>query len=84
MGALKPANGVVSQAFGNKARVQAAVVAALIDGTGGTVNDILENLADGTTYANDHAKIENNFADLAAKVNAILTALKDAGIMASS
>lgn len=52
-----------------------ADITALTDNTGGTADNTLANLADGTTYANDHATIENNFADLAAKVNEILTAL---------
>lgn len=60
-----------------------AAITSLTDSTGGTANDTLENLADGTTYATDHPKIENNFADLAAKVNAILAALRAAGIIAT-
>lgn len=63
------------------ASTPAAVVAALTDNSAGTANDTLQALADGTTYATDVAAIRNNFADLAAKVNAILTALKNAGLM---
>ncbi len=79
MPGLIPANGIVKQAFGNGAPQQGATVAdpdaltsaALTDSTGGTANTTLENLADGAVYANDHAKIENNFADLAAQCNAL-------------
>lgn len=48
--------------------------AVLTDNTAGTADNILQALADGVTYANDVAAIRNNFADLAAKVNAILAA----------
>lgn len=47
-------------------------VVALTDNTAGTANDTLQALADGTTYANDVAAIRNNFADLAAKINALI------------
>lgn len=50
------------------------VIATLTDNTGGTANDTVEDLADGTVYATDHAAIENNFADLAAKVNELINA----------
>lgn len=50
-------------------------VTVLTDNTAGTANDTLEALADGTVYANDVAAIRNNFADLAAKVNAIINAM---------
>ena len=52
-----------------------AIVAALVDNTGGTANDTIENLASGTVYATDHAAIENNFADLAAKIEEIRVGL---------
>lgn len=55
--------------------------AALTDNTTGTANDTLEALTDGVTYANDVAAIRNNFADLAAKVNALRTALREVGIL---
>ena len=45
---------------------QAAIV-SLTDSTGGTPNDTIGNLLSGTVYADDHATIENNFADLAAR-----------------
>ena len=60
-----------------------AAIASLTDGTGGTANDALANLADGSTYATDHSDIEDNFADLAAKVNEILAALRAAGVIAT-
>lgn len=60
-----------------------SAITSLTDNTGGTADNTLANLADGSTYANDHAAIENNFADLAAKVNAILTALRAAGVIAT-
>lgn len=60
---------------------QAAIV-SLTDNTGGTANDTLENLADATTWANDHASVENNFADLAAKIEEILAVLRLHGLIA--
>jgi len=58
-----------------------AAIANLTDNTGGTADDTMANLADGVTYSNDHPVIENNFADIGAKINAILAALRDAGII---
>lgn len=77
---------------------QAAVVAALVDNSGGTADGTLEDCnnavtgVDGTgsnaaSKADVDARlvsIANNLADLAAKVNAILTAQKNAGQMASA
>lgn len=60
-----------------------AAITSLTDNTGGSADNTLANLADGTTYATDHPAIENNFADLAAKINAILAALRAAGIIAT-
>lgn len=60
-----------------------AAITSLTDSTGGTADNTLADLADGTTYATDHAAIENNFADLAAKINAILVALRAAGVIAT-
>jgi hypothetical protein len=62
---------------------QTAIV-GLTDNTGGTANNTLENLADAVTWANDHAAVENNFADLAAKINEILTLLEAHGLMADN
>lgn len=59
---------------------QAAVVTALTDNSGGTANDTLAAVEG--TYT--QATIANNFADLAAKINAILTSLKNANLMKSS
>ena len=51
----------------------------LTDSTGGTASTTtVANLADGSTYANDHAAIENNFATLTAKLNVVLAALNKA------
>jgi len=56
----------------------AAVVAALVDNSGGAA-------ADGTIAAvTDAATAANAIKELATKLNAILTSLKDAGVMASS
>lgn len=51
------------------------VGAALTDNTAGTADTTLQALADGTTYATDVAAIRNNFADLAARCNALRTDL---------
>jgi hypothetical protein len=61
-----------------------SAITALTDNTGGTANNTLENLADGSTYANDHSAIENNFADLAAKVNELIEALEAHGLIADN
>ena len=59
-----------------------AALALLTDNTAGTADDTLEAMADlGNTYSDAEvnavlAKIRNNFADLAAKVNAIAALLK--------
>lgn len=58
----------------------AAVVAPLTDSTGGTANSTLA--AVGVTNTGDRSSdINNNFADIAAKIAAIITALQDAGLM---
>lgn len=54
-------------------------ITALTDSSAGTANDTVQALSDGSTYANDVAAIRNNFADLAAKVNEILTRSIGAG-----
>lgn len=61
-----------------------AAIAALTDNSAGSANDTIEPLADGTTYATDVGAIRNNFADLAAKVNEIRTALINAGLLAAT
>lgn len=55
---------------------------ALTDNTTGAANDTLEALTSGTVYSSDVAAIRNNFADLAAKVNAVRTILLNLGIVA--
>lgn len=56
---------------------QASAVALLTDSTGGTANDTL--VAISGTYT--QSEVRDNFADLAAKVNAIINALKGVGIL---
>lgn len=56
-----------------------AAIAALTDNTGGTADDTLAAVEG--TYT--QATIRNNMADLAAKINAILTALRAQGIISS-
>ncbi|WP_431861385.1 hypothetical protein [Azospirillum sp.] len=61
---------------------QASAIVSLTDSTGGTANDTLA--AVGATNGGDVSGVINsNFADLGAKVNAILAALRGAGIVAS-
>lgn len=56
-------------------------VNALVNQTGATAHDTnVVNLADGTTYANDHAALEANLATLAAKINQIIAQLKAMGM----
>lgn len=52
-------------------------VVALTDNSGGTASDTLAAVE--ATYT--EATIENTVASLAAKINAIITALQDAGLM---
>ena len=55
------------------------------DNTGGTASTTaIANLADGSTYATDHAAIENNFASLTAKINLIIDALSGHGLISES
>lgn len=55
---------------------------SLTDNTGGTAStSAIANLANGSTYASDHAAIENNFATIAAELasqRALNTALINA------
>lgn len=67
----------------------AANVAALVDNTGGTVNSTLVAIpattpGDLTAQGVINGNIRDNLADLAGKVNAVIAALKAAGLMASS
>ncbi len=60
-----------------------AAMASLTDRTAGAAaDDTLEALTDGATYATDVAAIRNNFAELGSSVNAILDALRAAGVIA--
>lgn len=56
---------------------QAAAIASLTDNSGGTANDTLEDVP--ATY--NEAALANNFADLGAKINSMLAALRGAGII---
>lgn len=58
------------------ADVRPEAIVSLTDNTTGTANDTLEALTSGTVYATDVAAIRNNFADLAAKVNTLISAMK--------
>lgn len=55
----------------------AAAITSLTDSSGGTANDTVQAI--GGVFS--QAEIANNFADLTAKVNAILAALRSAGII---
>lgn len=77
------ADQVVAGGAGAGGAASGAAIVSLTDNSAGTANDVVEALADGTTYATDVAAIRNNFADLSAKVNAILAALRAAGIIAA-
>lgn len=58
---------------------RATVVADLTDNTGGSADDTLESI--GVSYS--QTEVRNNFADLGAKVNEIISALQTANLMAS-
>ena len=59
------------------ARVGGTAVTALTDSTGGTANDTLVAISG----SGDDAEINNNFADLSAKVNELRTACENAGVV---
>lgn len=65
--------------FGATPSTQAAKVTALTDSTGGTSGTTLANV--GTSFS--QATLNNNFASLAATVNALVAALKRHGLMSS-
>ncbi len=65
--------------FGTTPATQAARVTALTDSTGGTAGTTLTNV--GTSFS--QATLNNNFASLAATVNALVAALKRHGLMSS-
>ncbi len=76
-GAIVLAGGAIVPASGT----QAAAITLLTDGSGGTSNDAIQ--AVGATNGGDvSAAINNNFADLAAKLNAVITAINGVGIIA--
>lgn len=84
-GTLKPAGIFMGMEPDGKVRVlvthcaaPAVDVGALTDSSGGTANGTLQAI--GSSYA--QAEVANNFADVAAKINAIRTALRAAGLMA--
>lgn len=74
-GAINVESGGAIQADGT----QASAIANLTDNSGGTADDTIADVE--ATYT--EATLANNFADLAAKVNAILAALRGAGIIAT-
>lgn len=59
-------------------KAAAAAIVSLTDNSGGAANDTVEDVP----AAYNEAALANNFADLAGKINAILTALRAAGIIA--
>lgn len=59
---------------------QASAITSLTDSTGGTAGDTIANTAGANPTT---AEFENAVASLTAKVNAILVALRGAGIIAS-
>lgn len=61
------------------ARQATTAIASLTDNSGGSANDTLVAISGSYTQA----EVAGNFADLAAKVNAILAALRAQGIIAS-
>jgi len=65
--------------FGVAGAPQAARLNPLTDGTGGTASDIVANV--GTAFS--QATLNNNFASLAAKVDALIATLKRHGLMSS-
>ncbi len=75
---LNPGSGLVGF-FGTTPASQAASVAVLTDSTGGTAGTTLANV--GTSFS--QATLNNNFASLAATVNALVAALKRHGLMSS-
>lgn len=56
-----------------------AAIVSLTDSSGGTANDTVQDVP----AAYDEAALANNFADLSAKINAILTVLRNHGLIAT-
>ena len=69
----------VKEAFKNDTSIVVNSLSVLQDSTGGTVSDVLVDAAGGT-YPTDEEHV-NAVASLASKINSILLALKDAGIV---
>jgi hypothetical protein len=65
--------------FGATPAAQAPALPPLTDATTGVVSDVLADV--GSTFS--QAQIDSNFAVLAAKLNAVIVALKRHGLMAS-
>jgi hypothetical protein len=65
--------------FGTAPAPQAASLAGLTDSSTGTASNTIVNV--GSTYS--QSLIDNNFASLAAKVNALIAAMKLHGLMSS-
>jgi hypothetical protein len=63
--------------YGAAGVVQATGIGALTDNSGGAANDTLEAIS--AAYV--QSEVRNNFADLAAKVNAIRTVLLNLGLL---
>lgn len=61
---------------------QQAAVASLTDSTGGTADGTLAAVP-SDTLVNNAAAANNNFADVNAKLDAILSALRSAGLIAT-
>mgnify|MGYP003138794569 CR=1 FL=1 len=69
----------IKQAFKDDESISASPITLFRDRTGGTISDDLID-ADGATYPTDEEFV-NAVASLASKINSILLALKDAGIV---
>lgn len=78
--AVKAADGgqIHGQAAAAGATAQAAALTALTDSTGGTADDTVADV--GASF--NQATLNNNFADLIAKINALRAAVRNAGLIA--
>lgn len=65
--------------FGVTPATRTTGIGQLTDSTGGTADDTLEDCTGLLTIS--VSAVENNFADLAAKLNTVMTALKNLGII---
>ena len=63
----------------NASGAQPSAIADLTDNSGGTASDTLA----AVTGTYNETVIENNFASLAAKINAVIAAIEDAQVIAS-